>query len=524
MLKITVTATTTVVIPTKPLIKLFGIMKTTSTLMAVVVVLFLGCSGNTTGDDAHAHEESEALSYTLYSDKTELFVEFTPLIAGTRTSFATHVTLLGVDFLPMTEGKVTVSLVVGSRGIRSSADAPSSPGIFRLALEPAVSGPARLIFDIETDTFTDQIVIENLRVYPDTQAASEFHAHGPEVETITFLKEQAWNIEFATTAVQPTPFPEIIRTSGTILTSPETDRMMIAPTSGIVQFIGGQHVVGSPVESNKPVFLISGVNLADSNAEVRYAQAKNELDRTRIEFQRASQLVEDKIISESAFLQAKQDFDNAEVVFQSISRNYTPQGQQISSPIPGFITELMVTQGQFVQAGEPVARVSGQQSLQLQALVSLKHASKLPRITTASFKPVGSERVYTTEELKGRLLTYARSTSPGAAFLPVTFSITNPGSLVSGSMVEVYLKSDVMADAFVVPLSSIMEEQGNKYVFVQLGGESFEKREIQTGSTDGQMVQVTSGLNAGERVVSKGAYRIKLSSASGELPDHGHEH
>jgi multidrug efflux pump subunit AcrA (membrane-fusion protein) len=69
-----------------------------------------------------------------------------------------------------------------------------------------------------------------------------------------------------------------------------------------------------------------------------------------------------------------------------------------------------------------------------------------------------------------------------------------------------------------------MEEQGSYFCYVQTEGESFQKRELRIGGNDGQYVQVLSGVAEGERVVTKGAYNIKLSTAAGTLPAHGHEH
>ena len=87
-----------------------------------------------------------------------------------------------------------------------------------------------------------------------------------------------------------------------------------------------------------------------------------------------------------------------------------------------------------------------------------------------------------------------------------------------------YLKTVPIYNALVIPASALVEEQGIFYVYVQTEGESFQKREIKTGANDGEKVQVLSGLSEGERVVTKGAYQIKLSPASGALPTHGHEH
>ena len=73
-------------------------------------------------------------------------------------------------------------------------------------------------------------------------------------------------------------------------------------------------------------------------------------------------------------------------------------------------------------------------------------------------------------------------------------------------------------------MTALMEEQGNFFVYVQVTGESFDKRQVKTGAQDGTSVQIVSGLNPGDRVVTKGAYLVKLATQSGSAPAHGHEH
>ena len=92
-------------------------------------------------------------------------------MVGSKSNFAAHFTILGEQFLPLTKGKVTVSLIVGESGIRHSADTASSPGIYRLALVPKIAGKGKLVFDIETESYTDQIVIDNFTVYADEHSA-----------------------------------------------------------------------------------------------------------------------------------------------------------------------------------------------------------------------------------------------------------------------------------------------------------------------------------------------------------------
>ncbi len=501
-------------------------MKTASILMAVLALLFVSCADKSADDHGHEHETGslEPLVYTVYSDKTELFVEFKPLVVDSKSSFAAHFTILGERFLPLTSGKVTVSLIVGESGIRHSTDTASSPGIFRLALVPKTGGKGKLVFEIETEDYRDQIIIDNIMVYADEQAALDNQKETVIPDEIVYLKEQAWKVEFANAAVKKTAFSDIIKASGQILSAPGDEKQVTASASGIVSFTGGKSIIGSEVSQNMPLFTISGGNLAENNLDANYQGAKANYDKAKADYERAQELVKDQIISQAAYLQTKNAFDNAKTVFNAMGRNYSTSGQIVRSPMGGFVKNILVNEGQFVQAGTPLAVVSKNKNLILQASVSQKYFNKLPSITSANFKPIGSEQVFDTQMLNGKITSYGKSTTSGSAFLPVTFQIDNIGNLISGSVAEVYLKSTPLPDALVIPVSALMEEQGNYYVYVQLGGESFQKREIKIGASDGEYLQVLSGIEEGERVVTKGAYQIKLSAASGELPAHGHEH
>ena len=75
----------------------------------------------------------------------------------------------------------------------------------------------------------------------------------------------------------------------------------------------------------------------------------------------------------------------------------------------------------------------------------------------------------------------------------------------------------------IVPITAISEQQGLYYVYVQLDEECYQRREVELGADDGLRVRILSGLEPGERVVTRGAVNLKMASASGAIP-HGHEH
>ena len=493
-------------------------------LLTILIALLASSCQQSNSPDEHAHEaESPTLAYTLYSDNTELFVEFKPLVVGQSSQFAAHFTKLGETFTALEEGTITLSLIVHDKGIRQTSEKPSSPGIFRLALKPTTPGTGRLIFDIRTEEYTDRIVIDSVTVFADEKAAQEAPVEEAPEGGMTFLKEQAWKIEFANEEVKPQPFHEIIKVSGQLNARPSDEQVVTARSNGVVMW-NNSIVPGSQVTQGEQLFVLASGNFTQGNIQSQYREAKANLEKAEADYNRVQPLLADKIISQKDYLEIKNRYEQAKIQFETLNRNYTQGGQTVQSPMNGFVKQISVRSGEFVEAGQPLAVITKDQSLQLQADVPLRYATRLPFITEAHFRTLHDNKVYSTEELNGKVLSYGKAIGDAASLLPIYFSLTNNGSLIPGDVVEVYLKSRAIDNALVVPESALIEEQGNFYVYVQVGGESFAKRAVTLGAQDGTMVQILSGVTAGERVVTKGTYMIKLASQSGAVPAHGHEH
>jgi len=492
--------------------------------LAIITLLMFACSH----EHSHKHGTEEnslkAMAYTLYTDKSELFVEFMPPVVGTETRFAAHFTILGEMFLPLQEADIKLTLTVDGKPVSVESQKPEVPGIFRLRLKPTVAGMGKLVFNIKTKNYEDVITIDSIKVYYDEKTALAEQPEESGGSDITYLKEQAWKVEFANAPVKQQPFSDIIKTSGQILSAPGDEMIVTAKARGIVLFSGRKTIIGSEVNAETNLFTITAGDMAEGNIDAAYKEAKANFEKAKTDYDRAAELVKDKIVSQKDFQDAKLKYENAQTVFNTIGKNYSANGQTVSAAMNGFVKNIFVTEGQFVEAGTPLATISKNRKLILQANVSQKYFNKLSSITSANFKVANSDKFFSTTELNGKVISYGKSATASSPFIPVTFEIDNTGNFIPGSVVEVYLKSVPLPDALVIPVSSLLEEQGNFFVYVQLEGESFQKRELKLGTTDGINVQVLSGVAQGERVVTKGAYQIKLSQASGTLPAHGHEH
>ena len=509
-------------------------MKKSLLLLAALCYLLVACNSNSSEAEAdHAHDaegnhlaELEALAYTLYTSKTELFVEFKPLVVGVESRFAAHFTALGDLFQAIGKGTIKLSLVGENAKQSITATEPEVPGIFRLRMTPQKAGNYQLVFDIQTPTFTDQITVENIVVYPDekTALAQQPAESGPGSD-ITYLKEQAWKVEFANAPAEIQPFSEVIRTGGQIMAAPGDEAVVTTQISGIVSFAGKNYVPGSTISLGASLFTVKNNEVVQSNLGADLKKAEADLATAKKNFERAGELVKDKIISEREFLEAQLRYENAQTQLNAVavSKNFNQNRQRITAPMGGFLKNILVENGQFVSAGQPLATISKNKKLHLRADVSQQYFSKLESISSANFKVVGSEQVFNTRQLNGRVLSFGKTALAQSPFVPLTFEIDNVGSFIPGSVVEIFLQA-ASQPALVVPVSALLEEQGVFYVYVQTEGESFQKRELKIGASDGLHVRVLSGVTEGERLVTKGAYQIKLSTASGTLPAHGHEH
>lgn len=472
-------------------------------LILTSAILLAGC-GNRTGNKNKSEDNVlPSLSYTVYSEKVELFAEFRALVIGDTMKLAGHFTETGELFTAITEGTITLTLKVGDNTVSQTSSVSSSPGIFRYAIVPAKAGVGKLIFDIKNKDFIDQVVIDSVIVYPHIKTAKLSQFQKNSTNEITYLKEQAWKVEFANMPVKQQNFNEIIKTTGEILPAQGDEMIITANANGIVTFAGNKAVIGTSVNKDEMLFTISGGNLTDGNTETRFTQVKASYEKAKADYERAQTLIKDNIVSQKDFQETKARYESEQANYNNLSRNYQSGGQKVVSPIPGFVKNVLVTEGQYVSMGQPIATVSQNRRLILKAELSQKYFSKMPSITTANFKAAYDNKTYSIEALNGRLLSYGKSNDANTLFIPVTFSFDNKVDIVPGSIVDVFLKLKPFPGAYVIPVSALIEEQGVFFVFVQTAGESFVKRELRLGGSDGINVQVLSGLKEGERGCNK---------------------
>ncbi len=501
-------------------------------LMAGMLVLISSCAHvhgegtHTHGDDPHVHAPTklEPLSFTIWTKKSELFVEFLPLVVGKESRFAAHFSEM-VKFRAIEEGNVMVRLRKGTQNVeQNSVPAPSSPGIFRPAIAPQKEGTYHLDFLLTTLLFSDTITISDITVYPNEEAAIAANPPQPEGDEISFLKEQAWKIDFAIEQVERKSIHKVIHASGEILPVKGDETMLSTNTSGLVFFKSKNLMEGREIQSGEVLFTVSSKGLTEENLEEKYRIAQARLGKAKADFERSKLLLEQNAIARKVFEERQMELDIADAAFQTLADNFKSGGTVYTAPFSGIIKKLPVSDGEFVEEGEALVTLTRNRKLLIQGEVSQRYFSQLKNVRSAHFKTPWQSEVSRIEDFNGKLISYGKLTGENEHHIPVLFEVDNRGDLLAGSYVELYLLTRPVQNVLVIPKSALMQDYGQFYVYVQTGGESFERRQIQLGIDDGKQVQVLSGIEEGEWLVTTGAYQIKMAAMSSTIPAHGHSH
>lgn len=353
----------------------------------------------------------------------------------------------------------------------------------------------------------------------DNHSEIENSGKGHEDEII-FTRQQAEAIGLEIYNVVPGSFAQVIRTSGQIQAAQGDEETIVATTNGVVSFPEQNIIEGATVGVGSTIVTISAKNLYEGDP---VAKAKIAYETALKEYQRAEGLVKDKIISAKEFEQTRMKYENARTAYEAQAANVTVSGVKVTSPISGYVKNRLVSQGEYVTVGQPVATISKNRRLQLRADVSENYFNELKKIRGANFMVSYNNKVYRLEDLHGRLLSFGKAAAESSFYIPITFEFDNIGDFIPGSYVEVYLLTTPQNNVFSIPVTALAEEQGIYFVYLQIAEEEFVKREVGIGESDGKNVRILSGLKGGERVVVKGAYQVKLASSSSVLPE-GHSH
>jgi RND family efflux transporter MFP subunit len=187
----------------------------------------------------------------------------------------------------------------------------------------------------------------------------------------------------------------------------------------------------------------------------------------------------------------------------------------LTAPITGTVSEIKATGGQQVEAGTELFTIVNLSTVLIQAQVFEKDLPLVRESTRASFTSAAlSGEVYNigTADGDGRLISIGQTVDPQTRAVAVIYEVINPlQRLRDGNFIELTIDTSGGAQVLAVPKTAVVTEQGQTFVFVFAGGESFERRSVALGAEGADFYEVKSGLKEGDRVVTEGIYQLRAT-------------
>jgi RND family efflux transporter MFP subunit len=357
------------------------------------------------------------------------------------------------------------------------------------------------------------------------------HAKEAAVQLISFSKVLQQEFKVAVEAVEERPIHEAIRSLGEIKAAGTKEAEVVAAFAGTLLPDAERGIVHPGQRVGKGEHLAI---LAPSAEQGGWEQLLGEYKLAKAEYDRVQKLSIDGAVAPKRLQEAQLELVGKEARLRaalggSDISNLDSSGKlfHLRAPVAGILTDTHLRYGQHVEAGEHLFNIVDPSRVWLEAQVPASEAQRLDGIKDAYFSISGSETMYRTGDYNGRLITVGGLLDPETRRVPVIFEIDNPNNRFKpGSYTQVYLRREAAHNGLAIPQSSVVDEDGIPVAIVQVGAEDFRKVVLATGAKDENYVEVLSGLTKGDKVVTNGAYKIKLAATktSGADAHAGHGH
>ena len=505
-------------------------------------VLLLACTAiGCVQPSVPPEREVPTLDVTHWTDATELFMEYPPLVSGQVALFAVHLTTLA-DFQAVTAGRASVEFVPTGGGSATvlAGPEPSRPGVFRV--EGVVPAPGQYGFGLVLDApgLSDRHDLGMVTVFPDDATAIEAAMSGASeaAEAIAYLKEPQWTHGFATALVSEGEIRTSIRVPAMIHPLPGGDAIVSAPAAGrlvadVLLSIGDRVRPGQVLARLEPR-LSDGADRATLAAEV--AESLAALDAARAEQTRAERLLAERAVPARRVEDALRAVTVAEVRRGAAEARLAQRDETLRigggaasgnafvlrAPIGGRLAEVLVTLGASYDEGAPLFRIVRTDRVVVEVQVPAASAVTARQAVGLTLEFPGQPDSLV---LEPHHVHDSGVLDPTTRALAIQMEVDNLSEqLLIGQVGTAVLSTRDRQTWPVVPRAAVLMASGRPYVFVQLGGERFVRRFIEIAATEADLVGITSGVTVGERVVTQGAYDVQLASAATGLPAEGHVH
>jgi multidrug efflux system membrane fusion protein len=259
--------------------------------------------------------------------------------------------------------------------------------------------------------------------------------------------------------------------------------------------------------------------LEAERADASYKQALAERDRALADLKRREELGREQLVAIEELNRARGESERlaAEADAARAARDLAQQNLRkahVRPPQRGVINSKTIETGRFVQNGTVLGTLVDTRRLKLRFKVSEAESLRARKSQTVRFRvtPLGER------DFEATVYHVSDVADPATRQVEVLAWVTNPGELKPGFFAEVTLASETRAGALVVPEGAVQASERGFVAYAVVDGKA-KLKPVQIGLRTGTgVVEILSGLSAGEQVVVEGSDRLADGAAVSPVP------
>jgi membrane fusion protein (multidrug efflux system) len=340
------------------------------------------------------------------------------------------------------------------------------------------------------------------------------------------------------------PIARFIRATGTLMAEEQADvsaeiagRVVLAPVErGQSVSLGDELVRLSPTETDAQLkeaeanaaqlearLGLTSASSFDVNAVPEVQNAKAGFDLAQSEFNRIKSLLDQRVVSQSEYDQRRTQMEAARQQFEAAKNGAAQQFQMLQAararvtlarkafadtvvraPFNGVVDQRVVSVGDYVNKGNKIAVVVRVNPLRAQLTVPEQSVSSIS---------VGQPVVFEVDAYPGRQFTgtvkyVAAALQADQRALTIEATVPNGnGVLRPGLFATARIEQKDKTPAVLIPPAAVTTTAGTSRVYV-VSGDHVDERIVTTGETVGDLVEVTKGLKAGERIATTNVAKL----------------
>lgn len=292
--------------------------------------------------------------------------------------------------------------------------------------------------------------------------------------------------------VVPERLSNVVLSTGSIMANEEVE--LRSETSG--KIISINFAEGTFVNEGD---LLVKINDADLQAQLRRAESKVKVAEEK-EFRQRT-LLERNLISQEEYDNTFNELNASRADYDLIKAQIDKT--EIRAPFSGIVGLRSVSEGSFVNTNTVIARLQNLSSLKIDFSIPERYSSMVFVGDELEFRVSGNKNFYT-----ARVYAVEPRIDPSTRTLQIRARCSYHKDLIPGAFANIQLKLKEMNDAILVPSVSIVPELKGQRVYLYKDG-TVVPQNVEIGIREETRVQIMSGLNIGDTVITSGILQIR---------------